>query len=272
MAILFKTFHWCLDLFFPKYCLGCGLEDSYLCSDCSKLLLPLKSVSCFICGRRSPVGYACKECCRARRSHLSGILVASDWNNLLLRQIIYEYKYRFIKELVDPLAELMITFLRTNKLADWPTDQLILIPVPLHGRRLTWRGFNQSDLLTQKISARLNLPLIKNILIRFRHALPQREIKNHNARAANIKNAFALSKNYSPLPSSQVPLKFDFKGNPKSNFSELNGITKNSNPLKNKIIILVDDICTTGSTLEDCARALSPLRPKEIWGLVIARG
>ncbi len=249
---LIKALNWCLDLIFPKYCLSCNLEGSYLCPDCLKSLSPLKSVSCFVCGRRSPSDYACDSCRHKERSLLAGILVAADWNNLLLRQIIYEYKYRFIKELANPLSELMINFLENSKPESWQTeptnkeaDQPILIPIPLHGRRLAWRGFNQAELLAQKISARFNIPLAKNILIRSRHTLPQREITDQNTRTANIENAFALT--------------------PKFNADQ-------NNFLKNKVVVLIDDICTTGATFQDCARALKPLGSKEIWGLVIARG
>lgn len=243
-----RILSWSLDLIFPRYCLGCGLEGSYLCRDCLKLLLPLNSASCFICGRRSPTGRVCQSCARQHHSYLDGILVAADWNNLLLRQIIYEYKYRFIKELADPLSELIISFLNIAQPACWPKqpdhNQLLIIPVPLHGQRLAWRGFNQSELLAQKISGHFDLPLAKDLLIRPRYTLPQREITDKKIRLKNIKNAFALSpkikaKNYS---------------------------------LKNKIVILIDDVSTTGATLQECAQALQTLKPKEIWGLVIARG
>ncbi|MBU3901223.1 hypothetical protein KKF25_01090, partial [Patescibacteria group bacterium] len=191
----------------------------------------------------------------------AGILVAADWNNLLLRQIIYEYKYRLVKELAAPLSQLMINFLQTDKLMNYPTDKLILIPVPLHGRRLAWRGFNQAEVLAQKIGDHFKITLVKNILVRSRHTLPQREIKDQSARALNIKNAFALSKYSLSL---RVPQK---RGE-----AIPCDTAPNSNPLENKIIVLIDDICTTGATFEDCARTLAPLEPKEIWGLVIARG
>jgi ComF family protein len=175
-------------------------------------------------------------------------MVAADWNNLLLRQIIYEYKYRFVQELSIPLSYLMTVFLQRIdfvKIFKSSNVDLILIPVPLHGRRLAWRGFNQAELLAQKIATHFNSTLINDILIRSRHALPQMDIKDQNERKENIKTAFAISK------------KYNFE---KNNF------------LKDKIVILIDDISTTGSTLEECAKTLKPLKPKEIWGLVIARG
>lgn len=165
----------------------------------------------------------------------------------MLRQIIYEYKYRFIKELAEPLGKLMISFLEINTPPSWSEKQeneLIFIPVPLHGRRLAWRGFNQSELLAQKIAPHFNASLANRILIRSRHTLPQQKMADKKTRSQNIQNAFSLSP--------KIKLK--------------------NNLLKNNIIILVDDISTTGATLQDCARTLQELKPKEIWGLVIARG
>ncbi|MBU2219965.1 hypothetical protein KJ784_01395 [Patescibacteria group bacterium] len=288
MKPLLKLTHWCLDLIFPKYCLGCGLEGSYLCPACFSSIPVCLSTNCFICGRRSPSGLACDNCRHKERSSLNGIMVAADWKNLLLRQIIYEYKYRFVKELSIPLSQLMISFLQTDMLLNCPPDKLILVPVPLHGRRFAWRGFNQAELLAQKISAHFDIPLAKNILVRSRHTLPQRTAKTQVARAANIKNAFTLSKNHSSLSSLRAPQKRDDVKSRARKAQWATGLywgdhvalreaiprntTQNLNSLKNKTVILVDDICTTGLTFEDCARALKSLSPKEIWGLVIARG
>lgn len=254
MPSLHKSFKWCLDLVFPRSCLGCGKDGSYLCPDCFESLPVTANANCPFCGRRSPTGYACQSCRHRHYSLLSGILVASDWNNLLLRQIIYEYKYRFVKELSAPLSELMINFLERIdfvKMLKCSNVEMIFIPVPLHKKRFAWRGFNQSELLARQVGEKLNAEPSNDILIRSRRTLPQREIAGKKARTANIKNAFALSEKYSRfLPSPDAA----------------------ENPIKNKIVILVDDVCTTGSTLQDCARALKPLKPKEIWCLVVARG
>ncbi len=248
MNALTKITYWCLDIIFPKYCLGCHTEGSYLCQDCFRSLPVNLSANCFVCGQRSIDGRACDNCRHKTSTALTGILVAADWKDPLLRQIIYEYKYRFVKELVNPLSQLIIDFLKYSRPAGWqtkPINQPVLVPVPLHGRRFAWRGFNQAELLAKKISSELNMTLRADLLIRSRHTLPQRELADEKARAANIKNAFSLSSNL--------------------------GLAQN-NFLKNRIVILLDDICTTGSTFEDCARTLKSLELKEIWGLVIARG
>jgi len=167
MISLNKVFNWVLDVIFPKKCLNCGYENFYICADCLTKIPVQKSIKCFGCGRRSPTGRLCQKCNKKNASALNGLLVASDWNNLLLRQLIYNYKYNFIKELAEPLSQIMIAFLEkinfknlsTNKLL---ANELILIPVPLHKRRLLWRDFNQAELLTKIISERLKPKIIIN--------------------------------------------------------------------------------------------------------------
>jgi len=227
-----------LDLLFPKYCLSCQKEGDFICVACFQNIKLNKLPNCFLCGRRSLDGSMCVGC--KSKTKLTGVLVASSWDDLLLRQLIYEYKYRFIQDLAGPLAQILIETIKTNYLFYHPVDSLILSPVPLHHQRLQWRGFNQAELLAKEIAMRLDIPMAK-LLERQKNTKPQAEIKKENERKLNIKSAFTISQKYSSL-------------------------------LQNKIVILVDDITTTGSTLEECAKILKPLKPKEIWGLVLARG
>jgi len=240
VSILTRILNYLLDLIFPKYCIGCGRENLYVCKSCLNQILILSSAKCFFCDRRSPTGYTCTKCKKKFHTSLSGILVSSEWSDLFLRQIIYKYKYHFIKELADPLAQIMIKFLEADHYKNLLSANTILIPVPLHKKRLIWRGFNQAELLAQKISSRFFIPLNTEVLQRSRDTFPQAEIKNQNNRRNNIRDAFK--------------------------------IINNSIGLRNKTVILIDDISTTGSTLEECAKTLKPLKPKEIWGFIIAKG
>ena len=96
--------------------------------------------------------------------------------------------------------------------------------------------------MAEEIEKELDIPVINNILIRNKHTLPQVKLENSKQRKQNIKQAFSLEVR---------PRQLDFK---------------------NKTIILIDDISTTGATLKECTKALKPLKPKKIIGLVIARG
>jgi len=200
-----------LDLIFPITCLGCSSQGRFLCPSCLDKIPPNQELP------------------------QNKLIVALDYKNPFVKEIIHQYKYNFIKDLSEPLAELM-----SRKLSSYfSSGSIVLIPVPLHKKRLRWRGFNQSDLLAQEINQRLNFPIANDILIRKKHTLPQVKIENAPKRKQNIKNAFQLNSDQS---------------------------------LEDKTIILIDDISTTGATLKECAKALKPLKPKEIWGLVLAKG
>ncbi len=248
--MLQQTIGFILDLLFPKTCLGCGQENSYICPVCLEKIEINSHPRCFICGRRSPDSRTCQEC--RRKTNLTGVLTASSWDNQILRQLIYEYKYRFIKDLAKPLSQIIIRYLETSKLIDCQTNELIFVPVPLHRQRLQWRGFNQAELLAKEVANHFEAP-ITQLLERSRNTQPQAEIKKRKERKDNVKEAFRLIKAFAPLQAG-------------------NAIINNFPLLKEKTVIIVDDITTTGSTLEECAMALKPLRPKEIWGLVLARG
>lgn len=227
---------WLLDMIFPKYCLGCGQEGSFLCQDCFKNIPLNNSVLCPLCGQRSPSGRICEHCLRKKSDPLSGLLAASDWENELLRQIIYAYKYNFVAELALPLSELMRQFLSSH-LIHFEHKKLILVPVPLHQRRLAWRGFNQAELLAENIASAFGLELFLG-LKRKKFTPPQVEIVSPEQRETNMKNAFNVSGRLS----------------------------------KENIYILIDDVCTTASTLRECARELKSAGAKDIWGFVLARG
>jgi ComF family protein len=220
-----------LDLFLPINCLGCAQEGQFLCPDCFEQI-PLN--------RKQPlILYRNKQ--KSRQDFaLTGLITASYYNHPLVKQAIHCYKYNLVQDLAKPLGQLMARqLIISNKQL---TTNSLLIPVPLHKRRLRWRGFNQAELLALEVSRRLNIAVVNNILIRTKHRLPQVNIKNSQERKENIRKVFQLNPNFK---------------NP---------------PLKNKTIILVDDVSTTSATLEECGRVLKPLKPKEIWGLVVARG
>ena len=230
--------NWLLDTIFPKFCLNCNKEGQYICPDCFNRIKTNTFPVCYKCEKRSLYSITCDKC--KQKASLDGIIIANSWEDELLRQIIYEFKYRFIKDLCKTLGQTLINYVKK----DYKTlinNNTILAFVPLHKKRQIWRGFNQAELLAREVAGSLNLPLT-NLLQRTRNTNPQAEIKSQDKRKNNINQAFILNNNVN-LPS-----------------------------FKNKTIILIDDICTTGATLEECAKALKSLKPKEIWGLVLARG
>ncbi len=148
-----------------------------------------------------------------------------------MRQAIHSLKYGNVKALAAPLAQLMEEYLAGNPL---PGD--VLISVPLHPRRLRQRGYNQSSLLARELAKLCSLPLAEGLLVRVHNTPPQTGTRSALERQINVANAFSCR-------------------------GELEG----------KDILLIDDVCTSGATLDSCAAALKGAGAASVWGLTLAR-
>ena len=162
-----------------------------------------------------------------------------------MREMIHAFKYHSIEALKKPLAELVIAYIQkelfTNQPIVYRLKDCVLVPVPLTLRRKINRGFNQSELLALEIAKYLDAPVM-NLLKRKKFTDPQAEISGWQKRKENISGAFTLSPSY-PHRYRSI-----------------------------KRVILVDDVATSGATLEEAARILKQAGVKEIYGLVIAKG
>jgi len=131
-----------------------------------------------------------------------------------------------------PLAVLLNDYLTTN-----PIPGEILVPVPLHGKRLRERGYNQSSLLAKELSKLTRLPVVNDSLIRHRFTPPQTRTTTVDERRSNVVNSFTC---------------LDHR-------------------LRDKQVLLIDDVSTSGATLDACAVALKAAGATSVWGLVLAR-
>ncbi len=227
-----------LNLFFPKKCLGCGAADIYLCSNCfNKIELSLNN-TCFFCGKITWQGKICIEC--QKENYLDRIIFATEYKNPLVRDLIKNFKYHYVKELAQPLTQLIIKSLALCGILDFPHNAVVL-PIPLYKIRHRTRGFNQAELLAQKIADYFNLSLETNILKRIVPGIPQANIKDNEKRKVNVKNVF----NINPERAQRV---------------------------EGKNIILVDDVATTGATLIETTKILKNSGANKVWALVVARG
>ena len=232
-----------LDLFFPKKCLGCNKKDVYICNDCFDKIEIAKNNKCPFCDRPVPNTLICEKC---REKHfLDRLIWAVPYSNPLIKELIKIFKYHYIKELARPLAQLLLTQCGSYDLP----HNAVLMPIPLHERRLKERDFNQAELLAKEIVKHYSLPLETGVLKRKRAVLPQAKIKDHKTRKTNIKGIF------------EIDPKFTKKC-----------LDKKQNLLKDKTIILIDDVTTTGATLSEAAKVLKHAGANKIWGLVVAKG
>ncbi|MFH1036850.1 MAG: ComF family protein [Patescibacteria group bacterium] len=225
-----------LDVLFPKVCFRCKREGSYLCQDCLATLEVLESSFC-LCEKPQRLAEAGK-CRNCRKKQLDGLYFAISYQNNLVKNLIRQFKYEpYIKELAVPLALLIITHFNLIQ-KQFPVENYIMIPVPLTKKKMKQRGFNQSEELAKEISENLGIPVVTECLLKIKETPPQMELSAEE-RMENIKGVFAI---------------------------------KNDEKLKNKKIFLVDDVYTTGSTMEEAAGVLKKYGAKEVWGIVVARG
>jgi ComF family protein len=222
-----------LDLLFPPQCAACRHSGTVLCPTCMAAIRPLLPPYCGHCNTPLDASGICKNC-RYAPLRLSGLRVVSKYEGTL-RACIHALKYAGNKRMAEPLGWLLAQAYRIHGLrAD------IIIPVPLHGERIRQRGYNQAHLLAHVCSRHTNVPLNSSLLIRMRSTASQVHL-NIRERHSNVAGAF----NCAPT------------------------ITRGD--LRGCSILLIDDVCTTGATLEECAAPLFAAGAQAVWGLVLAR-
>ncbi len=232
-----------LDLILPINCVGCGQEGFWICKNCYIDLIKNDiTKKCFSCGKQIKAGSLCQLC--SPLFCFDSLYIAGNYQNQILSELIKIYKYRFARKLSLVLADYIYDRLMllppTSKqsFSLYPDlSKFLFIPVPLHRKRQQWRGFNQAELIARELINKTSGELVKNYLRRIKFHLPQTRLKKEQ-RKKNIKNAFVW----------QGPKLHDRK------------------------IILLDDIITTGATLNECARILKENGANEIICLVVAHG
>jgi ComF family protein len=172
-------------------------------------------------------------CARCRR--IPGVLdgIRSPFRfEEVIRTAIHGLKYKHLKVLSFCLAELLAEYLKLHSI---PGE--VLVPVPLHPQRLRKRGYNQSLLISRDLGKLIMMPVSDNCLVRVKAAQPQVSTKAVEERWSNVANAFICR----------------------------------DDSVRNKQVILIDDVCTSGATLEACAVALKKQGASSVWGLTLAR-
>jgi ComF family protein len=150
----------------------------------------------------------------------------------VIREAIHQLKYQNLRALAEPLAQLLSDYLETNQI---PGE--VLIPTPLHQKRLRERGYNQSGLLATELGKLTGLPVIADCLIRQRPASPQARTQTVAERRSNVSDAFSCP----------------------------------DNSVRDRAVIVIDDVTTSGATLNACAVALKAAGAISVWGLTLAR-
>ena len=227
------------DICFPPCCLSCrqGIaagDSLYFCSACRADISLLTGALCHRCGAPFPgaaEAHYCGNCLRDRNSFdiARSVVVYKG----AMREAVQVLKYGRYAAGVGAFGMLFREVFADS--AFLSSD--LIVPVPLHVRRLRERGFNQSTILARQFFPELRSSIKPRALVRHRHTASQTSLSRRQ-RLANIKGAFRV-----PRP-------------------EI---------IKDKSVTLVDDIFTTGATINECARVLRQAGAKKIIGLTFAR-
>ncbi len=219
-----------LDLLFPPRCVGCGKGGEFLCARCRSTLQYLPPPLCARCGLPLPAGAECPDC-ESAPPQIDGIRSLFPYDGII-RQAILQFKYENVRVLAAPLAQLMWEYQQARRL---PAE--VLMPVPLHPRRLRSRGYNQSDLLARELGRLASLPVVDDSIVRRKNTAPQARTASVADRRRNVADAFACR----------------------------------DRRAAGKHIIIIDDVCTSGTTLKACATVLKAAGAASVWGLTLAR-
>lgn len=205
------------------------------------LLFPVFCISCSAEGE-----WLCSSCLKKLQfeikpqvfchPYLNKVIALADYKNEIVARLIHLLKYEYVEEIGEIFEKLIAVFVKNNSTVFDGGRFSAIIPIPLHKKRYLERGFNQAEILAESWSRFLCVPILKNMLIRSRQTKTQVGLSGFERRN-NLQGAFTLRQ---PLA----------------------GLER---------VILVDDVFTTGSTMEEAARVLRSVSAREVWGAVVAR-
>ena len=225
-----------LEILFPSdfKCVCCGEEisneDFLICENCYKKLPWINGKVCEVCGE--PIKSESKLCmqCKSKLPYFKKCVSLFKYEEPI-SSLIKNFKYNNATYLQKTLATFILkSFLKLNEKVD------VVIPVPLHYNRFKHRGFNQSEEICYYLKSLLNLSVNTNAVVRKIDTQTQTEL-NRKQRCENLKDAF---------------------------------VVVDKNAIKNKTVLLVDDVYTTGSTLNEVAKTLIKAKVKNVFAITIA--
>ncbi len=231
-----KFLDFILDLIYPPLCINCHkILDAfdttrYLCKECMEAHSFLPITGCKICGRNTS-NELCSICIKLGEIPLTKNYSLFNYNNES-KSYIFRFKYGLNTQYSKVISKLMYQYIQNNNLFN---DIDIVTCVPLHKEKEKKRGFNQSALLAKDISNYLSIPY-KKTLVRSKNTIPQSSL-SINDRFQNLNSVFIAM--------------------PKCN-------------VKDKNILIIDDIYTSGSTIIQCSKVLKECGARDIYSLTLS--
>jgi competence protein ComFC len=229
-----------LSVLFPPHCAKCGADTAsgvHLCASCAGQAKKIEAPFCQQCSQpfegAIEGGFTCSNC-QDRTFHFD-CAVTHYLSRGVVREFVHRFKYDRHFYLRHPLAEWMAEALEDERIRAQPFDAFV--PVPLHAARFRERDFNQAEVLADLLARRTGQPVLQ-ALKRIRYTTTQTRL-DRDQRMENLRNAFRV---------------------------------RHAAAVQNRHLILVDDVFTTGSTVEECARVLRKAGAASVRVVTVARG
>jgi len=235
-----KSFETLLSLFYPPHCAKCGVDTAagiHLCQACGAKAHRIEAPFCERCSE--PFAGAIEDAfvcpkCGSHPSHFE-CAVTRYLSQGVVREFIHRFKYDRQFYLRHPLADWLAETLEDDRIHAHPFDAFV--PVPLHPARRRERDFNQAEVLADLLAQRAGKPVLHAIQ-RIRYTTTQTRLERHQ-RMENLRNAFRV---------------------------------RHTSLVQSRHLILVDDVFTTGSTVDECARVLRDAGAASVRVVTVARG
>lgn len=237
-----------LDTLFPPHCVACGTllprnpRHDAICENCLSAVTPRDGFCCPRCGARLPPPLTSTyPLCHPEESFV--LAAAMSYANPAPRALIQALKYERAKAALAPLLSVLLPYLEATLRGapETAADNWVIVPIPLHARRLRERGFNQAMLIAVALTAIPPLTcaaVLHDALVRTRHTPPQAAEASAEKRRENVAHCFALRR-------------------PES--------------IRGKTVLLVDDVFTSGATMGEAVRTLRAGGAKYIIGVATAK-
>ncbi len=228
----------CLQAVYPRRCPVCHdivrPKGALVCRGCEGKVMPIREPRCRKCGK--PVEKEEQEYCSDCRKHRHFFEEGAGIfpYNRLMRESLMKCKYGGRREYLDYYGEMMIRH-GGKYLARWRPQAIV--PIPLHKTQMRLRGFNQSLCLAQALGGHFGIPVYPQMLEKVRKTRTQKSL-DEKQRRSNLRGAFSIGAQFQPL----------------------------------KKILLVDDVYTTGGTVDEAARCLKKAKAGEVRVLVLCIG
>ena len=229
-----------VSLLYPPHCANCGADTEggvHLCAACAGQAKKITAPFCQRCSEPFDGAitseFTCANC--ADRTLHFDCAVSRYLSRGVVREFVHRFKYDRHFYLRHPLADWLAAALDDERIRAQPIGALV--PVPLHSARFREREFNQADVLAELLAQRTGTPLLR-ALKRIRYTTTQTRLDRHE-RMENLRNAFRV---------------------------------RQTSAVQNRHLVLVDDVFTTGSTVDECARVLRAAGAASVRVVTVARG